>query len=104
MLTFQTYSHDFGRETALKIKLARLVQSWAQATDSSEYVGTLFFNLRKAFDKVWHKGLLAKLLVCPARHCSGSVPIFPDDVSVLWLAGLSHHLVLFLPEFSKERS
>ena len=29
--------------------------------DSSEYVGAVFFHLKKAFDKVWHAGFLRTL-------------------------------------------
>ena len=31
---------------------------------SFHYIGVLFFDLRKAFDKVWHRGLLVKLNAC----------------------------------------
>ena len=37
------------------------MQLWSQAIDDSCYVGSVFFDLQKAFDRVWHKGLLAKL-------------------------------------------
>ena len=29
--------------------------------DSAEYVGIVFFDIKKAFDRVWHDGLLEKL-------------------------------------------
>ena len=42
-------------------QLTRLTQVWAEAVDRSMYVGVVYFDLRKAFDKVWHRGLLHKL-------------------------------------------
>ena len=43
------------------MQLIRLVQAWSFAIDSSRYVATIFFDLKKAFDRVCHRGLLAKL-------------------------------------------
>ena len=54
----QTCSPDLRKATA---PLTRLVQQWSESLDASKYVGVIFFDLQKAFDKVWHKGLLAKL-------------------------------------------
>ena len=34
---------------------------WCEAVDQSSYVGAVFFDQKKAFDRVWHRGLLAKL-------------------------------------------
>ncbi len=42
-------------------QLTRLTQTWAEAIDRSDYIGVVFFDLRKAFDKIWHQGLLHKL-------------------------------------------
>ena len=42
-------------------QLLRLCQEWSRHVDNSAYVGILFFDLRKAFDRVWHNGLLSKL-------------------------------------------
>ncbi|CAH1264092.1 ZNF862 [Branchiostoma lanceolatum] len=43
------------------LQLIRLADEWTKAMDKGEVVGCAFLDLRKAFDKVWHKGLLAKL-------------------------------------------
>ena len=44
-----------------EFQLLRLVQRWSELLDKSCYVGTVFFDLCNAFDKVWHRGLIAKL-------------------------------------------
>ncbi len=56
-------------------QLIRLAQTWSEAIDESKYVGVVFFDLRKAFDRVWHEGLLEKLR---AAGVSGS--------ALLWFA------------------
>ena len=55
------HQSGFRKKDATVMHLTRLVQLWSEALDHSEYVGIVFFDLRKAFDRVWHKGLLAKL-------------------------------------------
>ena len=51
----------FCKADGTEYQLLRLVQQWSELLDSGEYVGAVFFDLQKAFDMVWHKGLLAKL-------------------------------------------
>ena len=51
----------FLRKDSTQKQLVRLVQEWATAMDSFEYVGVVFFDIKKAFDRVWHGGLLRKL-------------------------------------------
>ncbi|KAI8518911.1 hypothetical protein Bbelb_021680 [Branchiostoma belcheri] len=43
------------------LQLTRLVEEWTDAMDKGEIVGCVFLDLWKAFDKVWHAGLLSKL-------------------------------------------
>ena len=45
----------------LSFNIVRLIQSWSELLDRSNYIGAVFFDLKKAFDKVWHAGLLRKL-------------------------------------------
>ena len=42
-------------------QLAHITQVLSQLIDQSAYVGALFFDLKKAFDRVWHAGLIAKI-------------------------------------------
>ena len=59
---FLTMSQSgFRRKDSTQKQLVRLVQEWANALDSAEYVGVVFFDMKKAFDRVWHEGLLHKL-------------------------------------------
>ena len=51
----------FKKKDGTVSQLTRLTQLWSEAIDNSDYVGVVFFDLSKAFDKVWHKGLLYKL-------------------------------------------
>ena len=39
----------------------RLTQTLSDAVDEQKYVGAVFFDLKGSFDRVWHKGLLAKI-------------------------------------------
>ena len=61
----QTWLHDsqsgFKKGDGTVPQLLRLCQEWSRHVDNSAYVGILFFDLRKAFDRVWHDGLLSKL-------------------------------------------
>ena len=60
-----TWLHDsqsgFKKGDGTVPQLLRLCQEWSRHVDNSAYVGILFFDLRKAFDQVWHDGLLSKL-------------------------------------------
>ena len=42
-------------------QLVRLTQEWSNAVDDGRYVAAVFFDLKKAFDRVWHEGLFVKL-------------------------------------------
>ena len=49
-----------GKDSTQK-QLVCLIQEWASAMDSAEYVGVVVFDSKKAFDRVWHDGLLEML-------------------------------------------
>ena len=57
----------FRKADSTSFQLVRLVQQWCEALDSSKYVVAVFFDLQKAFDRVWHKGLLCKLEAAGVR-------------------------------------
>ena len=56
------HQSGFRQHDGTELQLARLVHQISAARDSGQSVLTCFFDLSKAFDRVWHKGLLAKLL------------------------------------------
>ena len=66
-----TYLSDnqsgFRKGDSTSHQLFRLVQTWSDALDSRKLVGVVFFDLAKAFNKVWHRGLLAKLKAAGLR-------------------------------------
>ena len=49
-----------------------------EAVDNGKEVRAVFFNSSKAFDRVWHKGLLHKrrCIGCAEKYCCGSAAIF----------------------------
>ena len=56
------HQSGFRKHDGTELQLARLVHQISAARDSGQSVLACFFDLSKAFDRVWHKGLLAKLL------------------------------------------
>ena len=51
----------FRKKDGTSMQLIRLVQEWSCALDDSHLVGVVFFDIKKAFDRVWLPGLLHKL-------------------------------------------
>lgn len=51
----------FRKKDNTTLQLARLVHTIASALDSNQYVFSCYFDISKAFDRVWHDGLLSKL-------------------------------------------
>ncbi|GFW07268.1 probable RNA-directed DNA polymerase from transposon X-element [Trichonephila clavipes] len=43
-------------------QLLRVVEYIKDATDRNQYVAAVFLDIQKAFDRVWHTGLLFKLI------------------------------------------
>ena len=52
---------DFRRGDSTLYQVTRLVQDIIKHRHNKDHVGVVFFDLAKAFDTVWHRGLLAKL-------------------------------------------
>ena len=67
----QPWLHDkqsgFKKSDGTVPQLLRLCQYWNKQIDSSSYVGALFFDLKKAFDRVWHDGLFVKVEAAGVR-------------------------------------
>ena len=51
----------FRKKDGTELQLLRLVHEISAAKDNGDAVSACFFDLSKAFDRVWHKGLLEKL-------------------------------------------
>ena len=51
----------FRKGDGAHLQLTRLVQQWFLAIDSGYMVGVVFFDFKKAFDRVWIPGLPLKL-------------------------------------------
>ena len=51
----------FRKKDGTALHLARIIHSLSEALEKKNAVVSCFFDLTKAFDRVWHKGLLAKL-------------------------------------------
>ena len=51
----------FGRGDSTQYEVTRLVQYIITHRHNKDHVGVVFFNLAKAFDTAWNRGLLAKL-------------------------------------------
>ena len=55
------HQSGFRANDGTELQLARLVHQISSARDSGQTVLSCFFDLSKAFDRVWHQGLMAKL-------------------------------------------
>ena len=46
------------------MQLVYLIHRWLQALEKGHHITAVFLDFKKAFDRVWHHGLLHKLLTC----------------------------------------
>ena len=59
------HQSGFRKGDGTELQLARLLNDISGHRDRGDFVVACYFDLSKAFDRVWHAGLLAKL-----SHCS----------------------------------
>ena len=57
----------FRKRDSTEFQLTRLVQQWSNAMDESQFVGVIFLDIKKAFDRVYLPGLLYKLEAAGVR-------------------------------------
>ena len=55
------HQSGFRKKDGTELQLLRLIHEVSENRDKGKTVAICFFDLSKAFDRVWHKGLLAKL-------------------------------------------
>ena len=58
--------HQFGfiPGKSTTMQLVYLIHRWLQALEKGHNITAVFLDFKKAFDRVWHHGLLHKLLAC----------------------------------------
>ncbi|GFS97291.1 RNA-directed DNA polymerase from mobile element jockey [Trichonephila clavipes] len=54
--------HGFRPRLSTSHQLLRVVEYIKDATDRNQYTAAVFLDIQKAFDRVWHTGLLYKLI------------------------------------------
>ena len=55
------HQSGFRKNDGTELQLLRVVHDISENRDNGQFVAACFFDLSKAFDRVWHAGLLAKL-------------------------------------------
>ena len=58
---FTPHQSGFIKGDSTTYQLLHLYNSFCEAVDSGKEVRVIFFDISKAFDRVWHKGLIHKL-------------------------------------------
>ena len=62
------HQHGFRQARSTVDQLAYAVHAWSSALESYSESRVISLNILKAFDRVWHKGLLAKLPMFGLHH------------------------------------
>lgn len=95
----------FRRGHATVHQLARVVGDLKKAQNEKESTGLITIDIEKAFDSVWHAGLLHKLLTMnfPITLCKFISSFLKDRKFLVYLAGVTsntHSIVAGLPQGS----
>ena len=90
--------HQYGFRQARSTGdlLAYAVHAWSSALESCGESKVISLDVPKAFDRVWHKGLLAnyQYLVCTATSLNGLLAFFLTDQLQLGSMASSLNLIL----------
>lgn len=70
--------HGFRAGHSTTDQLTRLTTQATVAFNMSQHTGVLLLDISKAFNRVWHEGLILKLLQGPGVH--DSVILQPETV------------------------
>ena len=100
--------HQFGfvPRSSTVHQLVYIIDKWTRTQDTGSNFSATFMDFMKAFDRVWHTGLLYKLAQCNVGSrrpvLPGSKTTYPTDTSLYKLAAANLSQSPFLQECHKD--